>query len=103
VFTHSVTPITVAHRFAWVEFDSRIVLPGQTGPAIMVANSDWLHGSMDGLAVVPGAVAEEVIGLSEELARIEELIAVDMSNRSEQEAVMKVHPRFRHIQRFGKG
>jgi regulator of RNase E activity RraA len=100
VFTRSVVPINGARRFAWVEVGGRVVLPGQTGPAVIVENGDWLLGDLDGLIVIPGAIAEEVIAMSEELARIEKSIAADMKAGGEREAVMKAHPRFGHIRRL---
>ena len=101
VFMRSITPINGARRFSWIEVGGRIVLPGQTGPAVIVANGDWLLGDADGLIVIPGAIAEEVVAMSEELARIEGLIAADMNAGGEREAVMKTHPRFRHIRLLG--
>jgi regulator of RNase E activity RraA len=100
VFARSVTPINGARRFSWIELKGQIVLPGQTGPAVIVANGDWILGDTDGLIVIPGAVAEEVVAMSEELARIERRIAEDMKAGGEREAVMKTHPRFKHVQRL---
>jgi regulator of RNase E activity RraA len=97
VFTRSVTPINGARRFSWVETGGRIVLPGQTGPAVIVENGDWLLGDVDGLIVIPNAIVEDVIAMSEELARIERLIAADMKAGGEREAIMKNHPRFKHV------
>jgi regulator of RNase E activity RraA len=103
VFTRSITPINGARRFSWIEVGCQIVLPGQTGPAVMVASGDWLLGDVDGLVVIPGAITEEIIAMSEELARIERLIAADMKAEGEREAVMKAHPRFKHIRRLHGG
>lgn len=97
VFTRSVTPINGARRFSWIEVGGRITLPGQTGPAVTVANGDWLLGDEDGLIVIPGAITEEIVAMSEELARIEQLIAADMKAGGERETVMKKHPRFKHV------
>jgi regulator of RNase E activity RraA len=98
VFSKSVTPINGARRFSWIELRGQIVLPGQTGPAVIIANGDWILGDADGLVVIPGAVAEEIIAMSEELARIERRITTDMKAGGEREAVMKTHPRFKHVQ-----
>jgi regulator of RNase E activity RraA len=97
VFTRSVTPINGARRFSWMEAGGQIVLPGQTGPVVVVENGDWLLGDTDGLIVIPGTIVEDVVAMSEELARIERLIAADMKAGGEREAVMKVHPRFKHV------
>jgi regulator of RNase E activity RraA len=103
VFTRSVTPINGARRFSWMEVGGQIVLPGQTGPAVVVENGDWLLGDTDGLIVIPGTIAEDVVALSEELARIERLIAADMKAGGEREAVMQAHPRFKHVRRLRAG
>jgi regulator of RNase E activity RraA len=102
VFMRSVTPINGARRFSWIQTGGQVVLPGQTGPAVVVANGDWLLGDADGLIVIPGAIAEEVIAMSEELARIERLIAANMNAGGERDAVMKAHPRFEHIRLLGR-
>ncbi|GHU36644.1 diguanylate cyclase [Betaproteobacteria bacterium] len=98
VYSKSVTPINGARRFSWIELRGQIVLPGQTGLAVIVENGDWILGDTDGLIVIPGAVAEEVVAMSEELARIERRIAVKMKAGGEREAVMTAHPRFKHVQ-----
>ena len=97
IFTRSVNPINGARRFSWVEIGGQIVLPGQTGPVVTVSSDDWLLGDADGLVVIPGPVIDDVIDMSEELARIEKLIAADMRAGGEREEVMKNHPRFKHI------
>ena len=42
----------------------------------------------DGLIVIPGTIAEDIIALSEELARIERLIATDMKAGIKREVAM---------------
>ena len=97
VFTRAVTPINGARRFSWTAVGGEVVMPGQTGLAITVRTGDWLLGDVDGLVVIPSAIVEDITAMSEELARIERLITAGMNAGGEREAVMKAHPRFKHV------
>ena len=97
VFSRGATPINGSRRWSWVEVGKTVTLPGQTGPAVRVDPGDWVLGDADGAVVIPSAVAEEVISMAEELARIEGAITDAMRSGEPRAAAMEANPRFRHI------
>lgn len=99
-FCRFVTPIRSNDRWALVEADLPVRLPGQQSDHVTIAPEDYLIGDEDGVMVIPGAIAEQVIGWAEELVRIEARIVAGLRAGEAREKVFGANPRFAHIGRL---
>jgi len=74
VVSAGVIPTNGARRFQITAWDGPINLPGPEGSTVSIAPGDWVLGDSDGVVIIPASVADEVIGLAEELARKEDAL-----------------------------
>ena len=93
----AVTPLNGGRRFSLVEVGQPISMPGQGGIAVPVRPGDFVLGDPDGVVVVPAEHAAQVVGDSEELARIERRIGEELRAGSQRADSFKRNPRFDHI------
>lgn len=99
-FCQFVSPLNAAKRWALTDVDVAITLPGQNGEPVTIAPNDYVIGDTDGIAIIPQAIACEVIPWAEHLAAIEENIIFGMQQGHAREDVFRDNPRFSHIRRI---
>jgi 4-hydroxy-4-methyl-2-oxoglutarate aldolase len=91
------TAVRVDGRWRHTGFEEPITLPGQTGAGVIVTPGDLVLADADGVAIVPQALAEEVVEAAEEVVRIEQRIRDELVAGSDREAVYRRNPRFAHV------
>ncbi|UHD46388.1 hypothetical protein LUX29_03960 [Aureimonas altamirensis] len=93
----TITPLNGARRWRMTRSDGPISLPGQTGVRVEIHQGDLLLGDSDGVVVVPGSIAQQIIEDTEELQRIEWRIGEALRNGAERAQAFAANPRFAHI------
>lgn len=99
-FAQFVTPMRSNRRWQLTATDRSVTLPGQEVERVAVDPGDYLIGDADGVMVIPGAIASDVIGWAEHLAAIEERIVKGLNAGEAREKVFTANPRFAHIRRL---
>jgi len=69
VFCKYFTPVDVVAKWAATDFEQPIQIGGVT-----IRSGDYVLADRDGIVVIPGAIAEEVIERTEEVLRTENLV-----------------------------
>jgi 4-hydroxy-4-methyl-2-oxoglutarate aldolase len=95
-YAQAVTPVAASRRWALIEVNQPIALPGTTAP-VEVRPGDLVRGDGDGIVVVPGAHAAAIIEDTEEVARIEAQMAEALRAGEPRAAVFRRHRRFDHV------
>jgi regulator of RNase E activity RraA len=95
----SINPVNSGRRWRLSKRDIPVALPGQSGAPVTINPGDLVLGDADGVVVIPAAVAEQVIADTEELARIEQRIRVQLRAGGRRVGVMAANPRFQHIRK----
>ncbi len=101
VFARFVTPVFARGRWATVELNQPILMPGQVAAQVRVDPGDFVLGDGDGVVIVPQAVQREVLEAAEELARIEGRIQAALQAGEDREAVYRRLPKFAHVRKPG--
>jgi regulator of RNase E activity RraA len=99
-FCRFVTPVNASRRWAIVEVDQPVHLPGIAGSTVTVRPGDFLLGDADGVIVIPAEIAAPAIAAAEELDRIERTITQGIRDGGTREQMFALHPRFKHIRRL---
>jgi regulator of RNase E activity RraA len=98
-FAKFISAARVEGRWAHLAFDVPITMPGQTCKEVIVNPDDLILADFDGVVVIPGALAEDVIGAAEKVERIEERIREELTAGVDREEVYRRNPRYAHIRR----
>lgn len=96
-FSKFVTPMRSNRRWQLTAADGAVTLPGQAVERVSIDLGDYLIGDADGVMVIPGAIASDVIGWANQLAAIEERIVQGLNAGEPREKVFTANPRFAHI------
>jgi regulator of RNase E activity RraA len=86
-----------------VESGQPIVLPGQGGAEVIVHPGDMLLGDADGVVVIPGSIAAEVVAAAAKLERLEKRIVADIKRGIDREVALKRADRSGHIRKLVPG
>jgi regulator of RNase E activity RraA len=102
-FATHVTPRRPTARWSVVESGQPIVLPGQGGAEVIVHPGDMLLGDADGVVVIPGSIAAEVVAAAAKLERLEKRIVADIKRGIDREVALKRADRYGHIRKLVPG
>jgi 4-hydroxy-4-methyl-2-oxoglutarate aldolase len=72
VFVRYTSPIESARRWRPIDFQIPIYMSGTLTAQVRVDPGDWIVGDMDGVIVIPKAIAQKVLTKAEEIERDEE-------------------------------
>ncbi len=87
VFAQSLTPKSSKGRWAFVDYDVPITMPGHASTAVRIDPGDFVFGDAEGCLVIPGALVEQVVAAAEKLIAIEQQIQVELNRGIDREKV----------------
>lgn len=97
VFSAALSPVNASRRWRFAEADVPVPMPGIGGTTLTVHPGDLILGDNDGVVVIPGRHALQVIEDAEQLKRIEAEIVAAMRSGMTRASAFAAHPRFAHV------
>ena len=94
------TPANSARRWELASVGAPISMPGLGGAAVAVRPGDFVLGDFDGVMVIPGEHAPQLIEDAERLQEIERVIREQIKAGATREEAFARNPRFAHIRRI---
>jgi regulator of RNase E activity RraA len=90
-------PMSNKGLWAFHDIGVAVELPGQRGSAVTIRPGDMVHADFDGVVIVPGHLAEQVVADAEVVEQMEGKIRADIEKGHDREEVYARYDRFGHI------
>ena len=97
VFASGACPTNGARRLKVQGVGTSVVLPGVDKAGVAVATGDFIVGDSDGIIVIPGDIAAEVIEATIRVSEVEQLVRQSMDAGVSRIQALTTHDRFGHI------
>lgn len=97
VFASGACPTNGARRLKVKAVGTSVVLPGVDNAGVAVASGDFIVGDSDGIVVIPGDIAAEVIQAAIRVSEVERLVRLLMDAGVPRIEALAAHDRFGHV------
>lgn len=93
VFCRYLTPVEAVKRWSYYDWQITISLRGALTSTVPVSPGDFIVGDLDGVVVVPRALAIDVLEKAESLIAHEDIVRVEFEQGDDPVAIYKKHGR----------
>ncbi|MGH8617354.1 MAG: RraA family protein [Burkholderiales bacterium] len=97
VFAPMLSPMSSKGRWAFLDYNVPITMPGHVSNAVRVDPGDYVFGDAEGCLVIPGALVEQVVGYAEELIAVEGRMQAGLRKGVDREKVYADHNPRAHV------